>query len=96
MQSSYVTLHPGVEATSKKAPQMAARLSSLEGKRVALLDNGKVNAGAIVAAVAERLKARGVTEVRAWKKQHASAGGDHHFPEMLGWKPDFVLNALGD
>jgi len=89
-------LHPGIEAAQESAPVLARRLDTLQGKRVALLDNGKVNAGVIIAAVAERLRQKGIAEVRAWKKQHAAEGGHKHFPELLAWKPDLVLTALGD
>jgi len=89
-------LHPGLEAVKAARPGLAPRLASLQGKRVALLDNGKVNAGNIINAVAERLKKLGVAETRSWKKQHASEGGHKHFPAILEWKPDLVLTALGD
>jgi hypothetical protein len=43
---------------------LAPRLSSLAGTRVGILDNGKANAGTLMLAVAEQLKARyGVSEV---------------------------------
>jgi hypothetical protein len=96
MNATLTILHPGIEASSKTRPRLAPRLKGLEGKRVALLDNGKVNAGAILAAVAGRLKALGVVETRAWKKQVAAQGADHLFPEILDWKPDLVLNGVGD
>ncbi len=96
MTATLTILHPGIEASREDKPKLAPRISSFEGKRVALLDNGKVNAGVIIAAVAERLKKLGVAETRTWKKQHASEGGTKHFPELFAWKPDFALNALGD
>ncbi len=96
MNQTLTILHPGIENTGKAKPRLAQRLLSLEGKRVALLDNGKVNAGAILSAVGERLKKLGVTEMRSWKKAHAAQGGEMHFPELLGWKPDLVLTGLGD
>ena len=44
--------------------QLAPRLASLEGKRIAILDNSKANAGVLMLAVAERLKERyGVADV---------------------------------
>ncbi len=96
MNASITVLHPGVETPKDAKPQLARRLSSLAGKRVALLDNSKVNAGTLLAAVAERLKSLGIGETRAWKKQHASHTGEHLFPELLAWKPDLVLTGLGD
>ncbi len=96
MSNTLTILHPGIEAASDAAPKLAARVTSLKGKRVALLDNGKVNAGVILAAVAERLKAKGIGEVQTWKKQHASQGGDAVFPALFAWKPDLALTGLGD
>ena len=43
---------------------LAPRLTTLAGKRAGILDNGKANAGTLMLAVVERLKARhGVVEV---------------------------------
>lgn len=96
MNTTLTILHPGIESGREAKPRLAPRLASLNDKRVALLDNGKVNAGAILAAVAERLKQFGVGETRAWKKQHASQGGDRLFPEIFAFRPDLVLTGLGD
>ena len=44
--------------------QLAPRLASLQGKRVAILDNGKANAGTLMLAVTKILQERyGVGEV---------------------------------
>lgn len=96
MNTMLTILHPGIETAVVSKPRLAPRLASLEGKRVALLDNGKVNGGALLATVAARLKSLGIGDVRAWKKQHASQSGDKLFPELLGWKPDLLLTAIGD
>lgn len=96
MNATLTILHPGIETAREAKPRLAARLATLQGKRVALLDNGKVNAGVILAAVAARLKRLGIGDVRAWKKQHAAQSGEKLFPELLGWKPDLVLTGLGD
>jgi hypothetical protein len=98
MTATLTVLHPGLEeAKGKDKPRLAARLSDLKGKRIALLDNCKVNADAILAAVAKRLQALGAGEVRAWKKPRgASSPGDTEIPLIQAWKPDAVLVALGD
>ena len=44
--------------------RLAPRLASLQGKRIAILDNGKANAGTLMLAVARVLQERyGVAEV---------------------------------
>jgi hypothetical protein len=97
MTATLTVLHPGIETTRDAKPALAARLTSFEGKRVALLDNGKVNAGAFIKAVAARLQKLGMTAgTRSWRKAHASEGGDKHWPELVAWKPDLVLTGLGD
>jgi hypothetical protein len=96
MNATLTILHPGNESGSELKPRLAPRLETLQGKRVALLDNGKVNAGALLAAVAARLQRFGIAEVRAWKKQHAAAPGERQIPELIRWKPDLALTGLGD
>jgi hypothetical protein len=96
MNTTLTILHPGIETPVASKPRLAPRLATLEGKRVALLDNGKVNGGALLAAVAAKLKSLGIGDVRVWKKQHAAQSADKLFPELLGWKPDLMLTAIGD
>jgi hypothetical protein len=110
MNQMLTILHPGVETAAGPAapkaastareparPQLAPRLGSLKGTRLALLDNGKVNAGATLAALAKRLKERyGVAEVRTWKKRHAGATGAAVIPDLMKWSPHLALTALGD
>jgi hypothetical protein len=96
LASTLTVLHPGVEEALDTKPKLAARLASLQGKRIALLDNGKVNAGAILAAVAKRLQALGAGEVCAWRKQHASFPGEKEIPQIRDWGPDLALVGLGD
>jgi hypothetical protein len=60
--------------------RLAPRLSSLAGKRVGILDNGKANAGTLMLAVATILQERyGVTEVV--KREKPVAGPPK--PEVL-------------
>ena len=109
MNQMLTVLHPGVESPADAAParspkgpqlappQLAARLASLKGRRLALLDNGKVNAGATLAALGKRLKDRyGVAEVRTWKKRHAGETGAAVIPDLMKWSPHLALTALGD
>lgn len=96
MNTTLTILHPGIEDATKAKPRLAARVDSLRGRRLALLDNGKVNAGAILAALASRLQQQGVAEVRAWKKPHAAESGEKRIAELMAWKPDLVLTGIGD
>jgi hypothetical protein len=96
--TSITIFHPGVEAPGGAAGSgLAPRHASLAGLRLALLDNSKVNAGNIIAAVGRLLQSRyQVGETRAWKKRHAGSSGEAVIPGLLEWKPDIALVALGD
>ena len=107
MTGTLTILHPGLEdvsaphsgagnASAAAHQLLAGRLATLQGMRVGLLDNGKVNAGAFLTAVASRLKQRGVGEVRMWTKPHASESGAPYIAELMRWKPDLALTGLGD
>jgi hypothetical protein len=77
------------------AAQLAPRLTSLAGKRVGILDNGKANAGTLMLAVTKILQERyGVTEVV--KREKPVAGPPK--PEVLEAlsKCDFALVGSAD
>ena len=111
--ATMAVLHPGVETpaalatgleTSGTLPpahsgggQLAPRLATLRGKRLALFENGKVNALEILVAVGKRLVARhGIAETRVWRKRHAGGTGAAVIPAIMAWKPDLVLTSTGD
>ncbi len=78
-------------------PRLSARLSTLRGKRLALFENGKVNALQILVAVGKHLEARhGVAETKVWRKRHAGGTGAEIIPLIMAWKPDLVLVSTGD
>jgi hypothetical protein len=92
---------PSASAKAAKRPGsgLAARLShdpGLRGRRVALLDNTKVNAAELMSAVAKRLAAHGIGEVRMFRKRHAGESGAAAIAEIVKWQPDLVLTGLGD
>ena len=110
MSNRLAVLHPGVETEANVKPihavvtpasqlpdsRLAPRLPGLQGKRLALLENTKVNARQLLMALAKRLQAQySVGEVRMWHK-HSPAAGAKFMPEIMEWHPDLVLNALGD
>ena len=77
------------------ASRLAPRLTSLEGKRIAILDNTKANAGTLMLAVARILQERyGVTEVV--KREKPVAGPPK--PEVLDAlsRCDFALVGSAD
>lgn len=108
MESTFRIVHPGMEqvpdlesksATAKPKYTLARRLPAaapFEGKKLALLDNSKVNARELFEAIAERLKHLGIGEVRSWRKRHAGETGASHIAQIVAWKADLVLTGLGD
>ena len=77
--------------------QLAPRLSTLRGKRLAMFENGKVNGREILVALSKRLEAKyGIAETSVWRKPDPSTTGVPFIPPMLKWRPDLVLTALGD
>ena len=106
MSDKLIVLHPGVEAVTRPIPAqvvpasarpgLAPRLATLQGKRLALLDNSKVNAKELLTAVGKRLQEQyGVAEVRIWRKP-ASAIPASFIADIMSWKPALVLTASGD
>ncbi len=112
MKNTLLVLHPGVESADPNAVGsneslkgthsagrkggLAPRLAGFKGVRIAVLDNTKVNAVELMTAVAKRLEAHGVAEVRHWRKRHAGESGAQFIPDILHWTPDLVLTGLGD
>jgi len=108
MESIFRIVHPGLEddpaSAAKAAPlkrrhPLAPRLPAaapFQGKKLALLDNSKVNARELFVALAERLKPLGISEVRSWRKRHAGETGAPHIAQIADWKADLVFTGLGD
>ena len=102
-------LHPGVEAADaadiraarsdgsnpSRRIGLAPRLATLAGKRLALLDNNKVNARELLTAFGAQLQRLGVSDVKMWRKP-TSAAAAPFISEITAWKPDLMLTASGD
>jgi nucleotide-binding universal stress UspA family protein len=103
VETGPVVVVPAKDASAKTAKTagsgLAARLShaqGLRGRRVALLENTKVNAAELLTALAKRLAAHGIGEVRMFRKRHAGESGAAAIADILKWQPDLVLTGLGD
>ncbi|MBI3965506.1 MAG: hypothetical protein HY329_07710 [Chloroflexi bacterium] len=82
--------------TAKPSPKAAARLRSLAGVRVALLDNKKPNAALLLRRIGERLVAEhGVAETALFSKFIYSKPAAPDVVERLA-AYDAVVTAIGD
>ena len=87
----------GHAARAAEALQLAPRPAELTGRTVAVVDNGKQNAGSFVAQLAEELKARfGVGEVIVRKKPIATVEAPVELLQELSDKADVVMIGVGD
>ncbi len=75
----------------------AQRPASLEGKRVALVENTKFNSDRLLARVGEVLKTEyGVAETRMWRKRNSSVPAhDEIIAEIREWG-DVMVAGIGD
>lgn len=95
------TATPAAEAAAAPARSAPAtvrpvRRASLDGARIALLDNSKLNSDRLLAALRTRLAARyAVADWRAWRKNNSGRGATF-LDEVVAWKPDLVINGIGD
>ena len=91
-------LDPTGQATrAAEALALAARPADLTGRTVALVDNGKQNAGNFVAQLGEELKARyGVADVLIRKKPVATVEAPAELLQELADKADVVMIGVGD
>jgi hypothetical protein len=85
----------GVPAVTART--LAPRRAALEGVAVALLDNSKPNARALLERVAAELRARhGAGEVRVWHKPTASRGADAAVLDEIAASCGVALTATAD
>lgn len=75
----------------------APRLASLDGLRIGLLSNGKVNADRLLRLTAERFVERhGCRIVRETAKPNASRIAEPQLLRDLSHDVDFLITAVGD
>jgi len=90
-----VTLYDPTAEPRILAAGLARRLETLRGKKVAILDNSKANAGTLMLAVVERLKERyGVRDVIKREKGIAGPPSPSIMADLT--KCDFVLVGSAD
>ena len=85
----------GVVGTDAKA--MSARVQSLEGLRLGILDNTKWNANKLLRQVRDDLqKAHAFKSVNYYRKESFSRFADPRLIEQIRAENDIVLTAIGD
>jgi hypothetical protein len=81
------------ESNNRRAPVLA----SLEGKTIAILENGKLNANAMLTETAALFEARhGCTILPIHSKVNASAPAPDDTIAAAAAEADFVITGLGD
>jgi hypothetical protein len=89
-------LDPTTEATAQ-AIAYTRRPTSLEGKRVALVENTKHNSDRLLARIGDILKAEyGVAETRMWRKKNASVPAHEAIIEEVQKTSDVMVAGVGD
>ncbi len=75
----------------------AARLTSLDGKKIGLLSNGKANAEALIRATAAHFeREHGCAVVGFIDKMNASRPAANEHLDALSQDADFLITAVGD
>jgi hypothetical protein len=83
-----------VEATPRP---LAPRLRDLGGRRLAVLDNTKWNAGKLLRRVSERLSARfAFAEINHYRKESFSKVAAPELLTEIAARNDVVVTAIGD
>jgi hypothetical protein len=95
MENPGIVLYDPTAEPRTVAVPLAPRLASLSGARAGILDNGKANAGTLMLAVVDRLKAQyGVTDVVKREKPVAGPPAPEIVEALAGC--DFVLVGSAD
>lgn len=95
MASRKLTVYEPTADPRSTGVTLAPRLASFTGKRVGILDNGKPNAGFLMLAVAERLRAGyGVSEIVIRQKPVAGPPAPEVLEDLA--RCDFALVGSSD
>ncbi len=95
MSEPGIVLYDPTAERRVRAVPLAPRLPGLAGRRAGILDNGKANAGTLMLAVVERLRAgHGVTDVVKREKPVAGPPAPEIVEALSGC--DFVLVGSAD
>ncbi len=75
----------------------APRPASLEGKRVALIENTKFNSDRLLAKIGDILKAEyAAAETRMWRKRNSSVPAHEEIVEEVRKTSDVMVAGVGD
>ena len=89
-------IDPTVSGPEQKR-ESAPRLASLDGRRIALLSNGKANADVLLRATAQRfVKANDCEVVEFFDKRGAGTPCPPEQLKRLAGVADFLITAVGD
>jgi len=90
-------LYAPTSTTPKRKAFRAPALASLEGARIGVLENGKLNAEEMLAEVAQLFVQRhGCTIVKLASKKNASAPAPANTLAAVAPDVDFLITGLGD
>jgi hypothetical protein len=89
-------LDPTLEAVPQDLAY-APRPSSLQGKRIGLIDNTKFNSDRLLQKIADRLKlGYGVSETHLWRKKNASVPAHEAIISEIRGTCDAAVAGIGD
>lgn len=89
-------LDPTLEAVPQELTY-ASRPSSLQGKRIGLIDNTKFNSDRLLQKIGERLKTGyGVAETHLWRKRNASVPAHEEIITEIQRTCDAAVAGIGD
>jgi len=90
-----VRVYDPTAASSSGASALAPRLPDLAGRVAGILDNGKANAGVLMTAIVEQLRAEGVRDAVVRSKPVAGPASPETI-RILKEQTDFVLVGSAD